>query len=1108
MRWVFAAILGILLWVMLVVAGFASSEVANDAHAHDPGGDSTVPTSVSEGSSVVDATHPRVSSSGMPGRTIALTFDDGPDPTWTPQILSILRKHQVPGTFFVVGSMAARHPDLLRGIRDSGSELGAHTFTHPDLVQVSQWRLDRELDESQLVLAGGAGVTTNLFRPPFSSSASAIDDLGYGTVLAAGRHGYVCVFTDRDSGDWGRPGVEAIMRGSTPVDGQGAIVLMHDAGGERSQTVAALDRLIPRLQQEGYRFTTVSGGLGLPPANQPASAADQRLGKLLLAAVAVSLGVVGVLQAILLAVGLLVVARLVLMVIVARGHARRRHHPRWRWGPPVTAPVSVIVPAFNEAANIEVAIRSIVANGHPLEVLLVDDGSTDGTADLVEGLGLPGVRVIRQPNGGKAAALNTGIAHARHDLVVMVDGDTVFARDSVHHLVQPFADPAIGAVAGNVKIANRDTFLTRLQHIEYVVGFNVDRRVHDVTGSMPTIPGAAGAFRRTALIEAGGLSGDTLAEDTDLTLAIGRAGWRTVYEDRAIAWTEAPSTLNALWQQRFRWTYGTMQALWKHRRAIVERGAAGRLGRFGLLHVLAFQILLPITAPLIDVFLVYGLFFLDPGTTLVLWLSVMLLQTAGAAIAFHLDGEPTGPLWLMPAQQLIYRQLMYVVLGQSLAAAASGVLVRWQRMRRTGALEAMLRAPDPPRVPSRRPAIAPTTATEPVPGREHGIHLLVVIALAVLVTHHLTGWDRLSLAYPAMGVLFAAGACAMARSLRRTSTVDAVGHRLRGLLPPLWVLGLVMVPLMLAHGWGRGPGDTGSSWAQLAFWVFPVLDPPGGEWGADITSVLWFVRACLWFVLLTPALLRALHRWPVITVLAPATLVALDTAAGSVLAGQGPLGAGILDFGVFGSCWLLGLAHGEGVLHRLHPLALAGFAAAGLGLGGWWAATHPGVADLNDLPLGQALFSAGAVVLLLRTAPATARLERIPGLGWCVRAISTHALTVYLWLHVAIALASVTADRLRWPSAAAHAWIALAFLAGFVLALGWVEGLAARRPPRPLPGRPRQGPADRWHGPPGLGRPPATGEPAGGSSAGRSGGAARQGSSGGCGLDERPTGVL
>ncbi|WP_019815320.1 bifunctional polysaccharide deacetylase/glycosyltransferase family 2 protein, partial [Saccharomonospora saliphila] len=682
--WIVVGVVGTLFVAVLLVAGWANSEIGNDA---DPqrgfADDGTVPADIHAGGSIVDATGDEVTSTALPERTVALTFDDGPDPVWTPRVLEVLEKHDVPATFFVVGSMAARHPELVRDIHESGSELGVHTFTHPDLAQVTDWRVERELHQTQLVLAGATGVTTRLFRPPYSSTVEALDDPAYRVVRAAGDHGYLSVFTDVDSADWKRPGVDEIVRNATPPDGQGATVLLHDAGGDRSQTVRALDRLIPDLRAQGYRFTTVGDAVGIA-AEQRATSDDRISGSALTALVTASMAVLTVLKWALIVVGALTALRLLLLVVIARRHARARRAAGARWGPPVTQPVSIVVPAYNEAAGIESTVRSAAASDHPVEILVVDDGSTDGTADIVEELGLPGVRVLRQPNSGKAAALNTGIAHASHDLIVMVDGDTVFEADTVHELVQPFADPTIGAVSGNVKIANRETLLARLQHIEYVVGFNVDRRVHDVTRSMPTIPGAGGAFRREALTAVGGLSAQTLAEDTDLTIAVGRAGWRAVYQDTAVTWTEAPTTVRQLWQQRFRWTFGTMQAVWKHRRAIVQRGASGRVGRFGLLHVVAFQVLLPMLAPVIDVFLLYGVLFLDPGTTVLLWLSMLVVQGLGAYYAFGLDGEDRSALWLLPAQQLVYRQLMYVVLVQSVLAAASGVRVRWQHMRRAG----------------------------------------------------------------------------------------------------------------------------------------------------------------------------------------------------------------------------------------------------------------------------------------------------------------------------------------------------------------------------------------------------------------------------------------
>ncbi|MFC5062060.1 glycosyltransferase [Actinomycetospora atypica] len=1110
--WLVVTVLVLLVATVLAVTGLVNASVGNDAVEHEQGESATVPPEVSNGGTFVDGRTAPARSTPIPPRTIALTFDDGPDPTWTPQILAVLAKHRVPGTFFVVGSLSVRHPDLLRQIRAAGSEIGIHTFTHVDLGTVPAWRLDRELGETQLAIAGATGETTYLVRPPFSSTPDAIDDPAYAAVLESGRQGYVNVLTDVDGEDWQRPGVDAIVRNSTPRDGAGAAVLLHDAGGDRAQTVAALDRLIPELRAQGYRFETVTGAVGAPSAHIAATDRDRMVGGGLVGAVDLATGTVRFLQAMLIVVGLIVVLRLLLTLVVARRHARRRRDPSFSWGPAERRPVSVIVPAFNETENIEATLRSILANDHPLEVLVVDDGSTDGTAELVESLGLPAVRVIRQPNSGKAIALNTGVARAKNDLVIMMDGDTVFQRDTVARLVAPFADPAIGAVAGNVKIANRTALIPRLQHIEYVVGFGVDRRVQDTLRAITTIPGAAGAFRREAVLGVGGLSLDTLAEDTDLTIALGRAGWGVVYEERAIAWTEAPTTLSQLWRQRYRWTYGTMQAVWKHRRSLREQGDSRRTGWLGLGHIGLFQVLFPLAAPLVDLFFVYGLIFGDPALTLALWGSMLLLQTAAAAYAFRLDGEPLGPLWVAPVQQVLYRPLMYAVLVRSLLAAVMGGRVRWQRMQRLGALRALM--PGQPAVvpagaggagavgvgaggvsggtprtsgvrggtslpPARAtgaavvgkdPAVVAKDAASPKGEapleRTRWLDVLRAVALVRVIGYHVVGWGWLSFVFPSMGVMFALGGSLMLASLRRAEAVDVIGRRLKRLLPPFWLFAVIVVPVMVWHGFGP---DEAPDTAQWLFWVLPVLDPPGTEWAGEATTVLWYIRTYLWLVLLTPALLWAWRRRPALAILAPLVIVALDAVLGGAVRDFGAVGTALVDASIFAGCWMLGFAHRDGTLRRLNwgwALLAAGTA---IGAGVAWALSHPegeiGI-DLNDIPLGQALVSLGAVLLVLRYTPRLAWLERIPGLGRLITVINARAVTIYLWHNVAIALAVPLNDRFGWPGTWELVGTAVVLTTAFALGLGWIEDLAAGRRPAIVPG-----PAQRPLRPRGARRP-------------------------------------
>jgi cellulose synthase/poly-beta-1,6-N-acetylglucosamine synthase-like glycosyltransferase len=205
--------------------------------------------------------------------------------------------------------------------------------------------------------------------------------------------------------------------------------------------------------------------------------------------------------------------------------------------------------------------------------------------------------------------------------------------------------------------------------------------MYDVLGCMPTIPGAIGAFRRQALVEVGGVSDDTLAEDTDLTMALNRAGWQVVFEDRARAWTEAPATFHQLWRQRYRWSYGTMQAMWKHRGAIGERNA---LGLIALPSILFTQVVIPLLSPAFDLFALYGLLFLNPAKMAAFWLGFNALQVLVGAYAFRLDGESLRPLWAAPLQQFVYRQLMYLVVFESVASAFAGTRLKWHKLTRTG----------------------------------------------------------------------------------------------------------------------------------------------------------------------------------------------------------------------------------------------------------------------------------------------------------------------------------------------------------------------------------------------------------------------------------------
>ncbi|MFE6175940.1 bifunctional polysaccharide deacetylase/glycosyltransferase family 2 protein [Streptomyces sp. NPDC056464] len=733
-RVILAGLLLLALTSVMLLDGYLRAEVGGDQRVRTGASSGKVPDKVLDGGPILTFRGGQATTVSVPEKTIALTFDDGPNPTWSPQVLAILKKYDVPATFFVVGSMVSRYPSIVADMVEQGNEIGIHTFTHVDLSYQSDARVNREMQQTQLALAGAAGITTTLFRAPYSSETDAIDNYSWPVYKKLGEEGYTSVFVDTDSDDWKRPGVSKIIKWATPDDGEGASVLFHDAGGERSQTIKALPTYIEKMKAKGYTFTTISGAIqkdeaanggqtgaaqaggvqiggqqtggqaqqgqggpngqagagtsNLQAAHREATGATLYEGKALIGAVAVAEWTVPVLSVGLLVVGVAVMGRFGMMLILARRHHRQRNRRRFSWGPTVHQPVSVIVPAYNEKECIANTLESLAKSTHPIEIIVVDDGSTDGTSEIARNaareLGMTNVRVIRQENAGKPAALNNGVRSASYDIVVMMDGDTVFEPDAVHQLVQPFADPEVGAVAGNAKVGNRNTVIGAWQHIEYVMGFNLDRRMYDLLRCMPTIPGAIGAFRREAVLGVGGMSEDTLAEDTDITIAMHRAGWRVVYQEHARAWTEAPGSLKQLWSQRYRWSYGTMQALWKHRKSLTDKGPSGRFGRVGMPLVVIFQIVTPVFAPLIDVFTVYSMIFVDFQAALFAWLAVLGVQLLCAAYAFRLDREQYRYLLMMPLQQLAYRQMMYLVLIHSCITAMTGGRLRWQKLKRTG----------------------------------------------------------------------------------------------------------------------------------------------------------------------------------------------------------------------------------------------------------------------------------------------------------------------------------------------------------------------------------------------------------------------------------------
>jgi peptidoglycan-N-acetylglucosamine deacetylase len=645
-----------------------------------------------------------------PGK-VALTFDDGPDPEWTSQILDILKAKHVHATFFVIGGNAEAHPDLIQRIVAEGHELGNHTYTHPNLADTPGQAVTLELNATQRLVQALTGRSLVLFRPPYLGDAEPDDNSEILPVEIAQSLGYITVGEHIDPIDWSLPGADAIVQRTVHTlehplqpEAKGNTVLLHDAGGDRSQTVAALPIIIDKLRARGYQFVLTSQLIGLtrdqamPPLAPTLSLWTDRV-------VFLAMSWLGrALYYAFLAAIWLGVSRLFFLAGLSLWN-RRREEAAVRLALAASAHVSVIVPAYNEEKVIVKTVERILGSDHKdLEVIVIDDGSQDGTSNVLRAAfgDNPKVRLIRVANAGKAAALNVGLEQARGEILVALDADTQFQRDTIPRLVRWFADPEIGAVAGNAKVGNRINMITRWQALEYIVAQNLERRALAALGTLTVIPGAVGAWRKSVIQAMGGFHSDTLAEDQDLTIGIQLRGARVRFDSTAIAWTEAPTTFGGLARQRFRWAFGTLQCLWKYR-ALTFNPRYGALGLFALPQVWLFQIALTAFAPLADLLLIWQLIgqwiaYVQHGsefsnadliTVGIYYIVFIVVDLLAATFGFLTEkGEDWRLLWWLPLQRFGYRQLMYYVVVRSISAAIRGAVVGWGKLERTGTVSA------------------------------------------------------------------------------------------------------------------------------------------------------------------------------------------------------------------------------------------------------------------------------------------------------------------------------------------------------------------------------------------------------------------------------------
>jgi cellulose synthase/poly-beta-1,6-N-acetylglucosamine synthase-like glycosyltransferase len=618
-----------------------------------------------------------------------------------------------------------------------GHVVASLTVTHVNMVAAPALRQRIELVVSDRVLRALTGTQAGFVRLPYTPEDDRSLQGMTAALLAVQRWGYVAVGFDQSPDDLAPRGKELP---EPSLDGSDVTLLLHDGGADdRQRTLDYVEQLIARADAAGYTFTTVPKAAPvLAPRHGPTTPEVWDRVALVAATAAFSWAGNAVFVLFLFAVfAVCGISALNIALALRRQRYRRAHLDEADRELAARRPsVTVLLAAYNEAAVIARTLDSLTASRYPVaEFLVVDDGSTDETAPRVRECSVADarIRLVRQRNTGKAGALNNGLKIARGDIVVTVDADTVVAPDTVGNLTRHFAVDAggtLGAVAGVVRVGNRRTnLLTRWQSLEYVTQISVERAAQDALGAISVVPGACAAWRTAAVLDAGGYAEDTLAEDCDLSLSLHRAGWRVTQDDHAIAYTEAPASVDDLLKQRIRWTFGTMQAITKHRDMLLNR----RYGWLGMLvlpwHLLSLLVPL-LTIPFVFLMALVCLRTQGWGVIVLYFAAFSLAHLVSAGVGLRLAGEPLQQLLVVPVYRLVYEPLRTYLLYACALNALQGRRVGWDKLVRSGQMDATatkdqvidLRESSvpvviasPPAIPQPRAASAVVSERPPVP---------------------------------------------------------------------------------------------------------------------------------------------------------------------------------------------------------------------------------------------------------------------------------------------------------------------------------------------------------------------------------------------------------
>lgn len=617
-------------------------------------------------------------------KDIVLSFSGGPDIESTPEILDLLKKRNIKASFFITGKDALKYPELVKRIYREGHELGSLPFSGNELKIPLKAGIKHELKLTHYLTEIITGRGTLFYQLPGHSDIYRPDK--WSALREAQLPGYVLVDSSFFIMNLSEINDTATMEQVWKELSHRSVLTISGGYEHDQRNISVLKDAIEILLSKGYSFVQLSDVLRVNreeamPEIRKNTGLQQLFMSLLIWAYSFLYNSFRYIFPITIIMG---IARLLLFICLSLKHKRSsaKHNLDDSYQPRV----SVLIAAYNEEVVICSAVGSLLQSDYPdFEIIIVNDGSTDRTSEAIRGAfgAEPRVKLFEQDNRGKIAAVNFALQKAEGEIIITVDADTIVAKDSIRLLARHFKDEKVAAVAGNIKVANRNKLMAVFQHIEYVYSFNLERRAYSAINANVVVPGCNGAWRKCRLMEEGLFGADTIAEDTDMPIIFLEKGYKIMYEEKALAYTEAPDTVRDLFKQRSRWYFGILQVLWKHRRLLVK--GKNKWVRFVTLanswiYGLIYQAMVPLVDTAVLLQLVAGLNY----DILLIYAMLLAADLWVTIYAFRLENEKLRPLlWAIP-MKLFYRYMMSYMVIISCFNAFKGKPLNWNKLKRLG----------------------------------------------------------------------------------------------------------------------------------------------------------------------------------------------------------------------------------------------------------------------------------------------------------------------------------------------------------------------------------------------------------------------------------------